>query len=676
MSRSALVAYGSETGNAEELAHQVSHLIRRLRIWTTIKPLNAITPQALNHVSVLVFVISTTGQGDLPRNAQILFKKLRSRKLPTDALANCIFASFGLGDSSYPQFNWAHRKLGNRIEQLGAKRLIEAGEADEQHPEGYVSSLLVVSAPDYSCRVDATFLPWLEKLRNELLSQFPLPGGDQVIPDHVFLQPRWSLSLLQTSEATTNGHAELLDTPEEFSRRDHVHVGQEADHEAAHVTSNARVTPDSHWQDVRQIELSIPREIPRSDPTTGNPIPKPRLTYSPGDVAEIYPKNFPEDVNEFISLQGYGAIAHSPLELKYDYSQPDSNPPREHPIGRGPFHATIFGLLTNHLDIMAVPRRSFFLTLSYFTSDPNQKERLMEFARPKDPEYIEDYFDYATRPRRSILEVLQDFTTVKIPYEYLLGVIPPLKPRQFSIASADLTRFDPHDKECKVTLLVAIVKYRTVIKRTRWGVCSRYLCELQPGQKLRVQVLSGAMKVTEKDLANPSILVGPGTGVAALRSIIQEKEAFRLRQSSTAVNGVDHGNAEENDSLQSNSTSNPLSDTALVFGNRNAAADFFFGDEFTRLSTAAGLHVITAFSRDQREKVYVQDRLREHSSLLWRLLEDGARIYVCGSSGKMPEAVRTAVVDVISKEGDMGKEEAEETVRGMVRGGRWVQETW
>lgn len=104
MSRSALVAYGSETGNAEELAHQVSHLIRRLRIWTTIKPLNAITPQALNHVSVLVVVISTTGQGDLPRNAQILFKKLRSRKLPTDALANCIFASFGLGDSSYPQY--------------------------------------------------------------------------------------------------------------------------------------------------------------------------------------------------------------------------------------------------------------------------------------------------------------------------------------------------------------------------------------------------------------------------------------------------------------------------------------------------------------------------------------------------------------------------------------------
>ncbi|KAK7530269.1 uncharacterized protein J3D65DRAFT_640700 [Phyllosticta citribraziliensis] len=665
MSRSALVAYGSETGNAEELAYQVSQLIRRLRIWTTIKPLNAITPQALSHASIVVIVISTTGQGDLPRNAQILFRKLRSRKLPVDALVNCIFASFGLGDSSYPQFNWAHRKLGNRIEQLGARRLIEAGEADEQHPEG----------------VDASFLPWLDKLRSELLSQFPLPAGEQPLSDDVFLKPRWSLNLLQEPDYPTNGHVEALDTPEEYSRRDHVHVSQEADHEAAHVTSNSRVTPESHWQDVRQIELSIPREMSRSDSTSGNPIAKPRLTYSPGDVVEIYPKNFPEDVNEFIELQGYASIALRPLELKYDYSQPDSNPPREHPIGRGPFHATLFGILTNHLDIMAVPRRSFFLTLSYFTSDADQKERLMEFARPKDPDYIEDYFDYATRPRRSILEVLQDFTTVKIPFEYLLGVIPPLKPRQFSIASADLTRFDPKDKDCKVTLLVALVKYRTVIKRIRWGVCSRYLSALQPGQKLRIQVLSGAMKVTEQDLANPSILVGPGTGVAALRSIIQEKEAYRLRQiqQSTPVNGDDHGNPNatpDRDSPQSDSPSQTLSDTALFFGNRNADADFFFGDEFTRLSATAGLHVITAFSRDQREKVYVQDRIREHASLLWRFLEDGARVYVCGSSGKMPEAVRAAIVDVIAKEGDMEREEADETVRGMVRGGRWVQETW
>ncbi|OMP83470.1 putative NADPH reductase tah18 [Diplodia seriata] len=103
MAHSALVTYGSETGNAEELAVQLSQLTRRLRLWTTIKPLNALTPQHLNDVSIVLIVISTTGQGDLPRNAQQFFKKLRSRKLASDFLGKCIFTSFGLGDSSYPQ---------------------------------------------------------------------------------------------------------------------------------------------------------------------------------------------------------------------------------------------------------------------------------------------------------------------------------------------------------------------------------------------------------------------------------------------------------------------------------------------------------------------------------------------------------------------------------------------
>ncbi|KAB2578455.1 NADPH-dependent diflavin oxidoreductase 1 [Lasiodiplodia theobromae] len=512
MAHSALVTYGSETGNAEELAVQLSQLTRRLHIWTTIKPLNALAPQHLKNASVVLIVISTTGQGDLPRNAQLFFRKLRSKKLAANCLENCIFTSFGLGDSSYPQFNWAHRKLGNRIEQLGAQRLIEAGEADEQHPEG------------------------------------------------------------------------------------------------------------------------------------------------PGDILELYPKNFPSDVQHFIDLQGYGSIAHAPLDVQYDWEQFDSNPPREHPLGRAPFHNTLFGILTNHLDIMAVPRRSFFALIAHFASDPDQKERLLEFARPNDPELIDDYFDYATRPRRSILEVLQEFTSVKIPYQYLLGILPPLKPRQFSIASADLTKLDPESTDCTVTLLVAIVKYRTVIKRTRWGVCSHYLSELKPAQRLRVQLIEGAMRLSDEDLQAPSILIGPGTGVAPLRSIIQGKEL--LRQGDT-------GSAAPN-----------LGDTILFFGNRNAAADFFFADEMRERTEKQKMQLATAFSRDQREKIYIQDRVREHGKEIWNLLQKSARIYLCGSSGKMPEAVRRALEDVIKHEGGMSETEAEKTLRGMVKAGRFRQETW
>ncbi|OJD36066.1 nadph-dependent fmn fad containing oxidoreductase [Diplodia corticola] len=638
MAHSALVTYGSETGNAEELAVQLSQLTRRLRIWTTIKPLNALTPQHLSNASVVLIVISTTGQGDLPRNAQLLFRKLRSKKLAPNCLENCIFTSFGLGDSSYPQFNWAHRKLGNRIEQLGAQRLIEAGEADEQHPEG----------------VDATFLPWVDKLREKLLETCPVPSDVKPLGDDTFLKPRWLLKI-----HGDNGGAKLEQQPrtfEDFSDLDCAHVGQEPDHEPAEVVSNTRVTSEDHWQDVRQINIKFPRQIPRAD-AKGNVLEKPRAFYSPGDILEIYPKNFSSDVQDFIDLQGYGSVAHAPLDLQYDWEQFDSSPPREHPLGRAPFHNTLFGLLTNHLDIMAVPRRSFFALITHFASDPDQKERLQEFARPNDPELIDDYFDYATRPRRSILEVLQEFTSVKIPYEYILGIIPSLKPRQFSIASADLTRTDPASTDCNVTLLVAIVKYRTVIKRIRWGVCSHYLSELKPAQKLRVQLIEGAMRLSDEDLQAPSILIGPGTGVAPLRSIIQGKELLRSRDADGAV-------------------APNMNDTFLFFGNRNAAADFFFADEMREREAKQKMHLATAFSRDQREKVYIQDRVREHGKVIWDLLQKSARIYLCGSSGKMPEAVRRALEEVIKIEGGMSVPEAEETLRGMVKAGRFRQETW
>lgn len=118
MAHSALVTYGSETGNAEELAVQLSQLTRRLHIWTTIKPLNALTPQHLKNASVVLIVISTTGQGDLPRNAQLFFRKLRSKKLAANCLENCIFTSFGLGDSSYPQYVPLQLKECNRSAHL------------------------------------------------------------------------------------------------------------------------------------------------------------------------------------------------------------------------------------------------------------------------------------------------------------------------------------------------------------------------------------------------------------------------------------------------------------------------------------------------------------------------------------------------------------------------------
>ena len=101
--RSALVTFGSETGNAQDVAEELGRMVERLRFVVHIAALDMVTIQSLREHDVILVVISTTGQGDLPLNARVFWKSLLRKKLPPDLLRGVNFTSFGLGDSSYPK---------------------------------------------------------------------------------------------------------------------------------------------------------------------------------------------------------------------------------------------------------------------------------------------------------------------------------------------------------------------------------------------------------------------------------------------------------------------------------------------------------------------------------------------------------------------------------------------
>ncbi|PSN74632.1 NADPH dependent diflavin oxidoreductase-like protein 1 [Corynespora cassiicola Philippines] len=621
--RRALVLYGSETGNAQDVAEELGRIAERLRFDTDVAELNAVSVNQLRQYSVVLIAISTTGQGELPANSQTLWRALRSRRLPDGCLQRMRFASFGLGDTSYPKYNWAHRKLRNRLIQLGAHSICPGAESDEQHPEG----------------VDGSFLPWSTTLRQQLLADYPLPDGVEPIPDDVLLDPKWLLApadgvevpsapIDNHSSTTTNGVAsdvppgDLLEVPGGI---------------AASVTSNERVTPTSHWQDVRHLVLDIPSHRP----------------YAPGDVLNIYPKNFPVDVNEFLKVMDWESMADTPL--KFTPSTPATPPNSALPVPNVSSDSaiTLRKLLTNHLDIMSIPRRSFFAQLAHFTNDEFHRARLLEFT---DPEYIDELYDYTTRPRRSILEVLQEFETVKIPWQRLCSIIPSIRARQFSIASA-LSPSSASDNQTRIELLIAIVKYRTVIKRIREGVCTRYVATLIPGQEISVMLQKGGLGVTKAETQKPVIMVGPGTGVAPMRALIHQRRHWR-------------------DELEIDSDKAPRD--VLFFGCRNESSDFFFRDEWDRLKQdGVPLDVLAAFSRDQRQKVYVQDLVRQQSEPVYNaLVRNNGIIYICGSSGKMPQAVREALIESFQSHGSLSRDEAEAYLVDMEKKGRYKQETW
>ncbi|KAK8079792.1 NADPH-dependent diflavin oxidoreductase 1 [Apiospora hydei] len=674
--RKILILYGSETGNSQDVAEDIERLARRLHFETDVEEMNAVRPVSTilpflwlpqriapyagyAKYPLVVFVISTTGQGELPKNAQQLWKGLRNKNLPPTCLSRVNFTTFGLGDSSYTEYNWAAKKLYVRLKQLGAHEFYPRGEADERHDEG----------------IDGTYLPWSLGLRKHLLSTYPLTDLSP-IPADVHLPPKVTLELAgmemegSTTKAAQFSHVDypgamqefelmaerahpdwkgyqvrlskntdvgastefldrpniLKDHPSKYSIQDEVHLSKAPPQDllpipqswTAMVTGNERVTPDNHWQDVRALTLFV-RPRPLEDGTADV------LLYNPGDTLILYPKNFPADVQALIDLMDWNDVADKPF---VHYSHRKDGIPIEHaPKGCYPLEGTTLRqLLLHNYDITAIPKRIFFDHIKFFATEEMQIQRITEFA---DPTYSDEFYDYTSRPRRSILEVLQEFSSVKVPYQWVPSIFPLIRGREYSIASGGSRLAVEGTNMIRVELLIALVKYKTVLRKTRQGLASRYIESLSPGDVMQIGIgehhgppmepgdLSSRLphyhpKTDPLDL--PVLAIAPGTGVAPIRSYFCERASQKSQ-------GED----------------------VLFFGGRNQTADFFFKKDWEMLN----VRVYTAFSRDQKEKVYVQDVIRREALKVCELVSKGAIICLCGSAGMMPEAVRLALKDAL-----------------------------
>ncbi|KAF2215481.1 hypothetical protein CERZMDRAFT_35535, partial [Cercospora zeae-maydis SCOH1-5] len=604
--RTALILYGSETGNAQDVAEEIGRMTERLRFDTTVLDLDSVVLKDLLRPTIVIFSLSTTGQGEMPQNARGFWKKLLSSALKPGILRRLRFSSFGLGDSSYAQYNVAHRLVCGRLTQLGAQSFCERGEGNEQHPEGH----------------SAGFREWIVQLKQKLLEAFPLAEDVEPIADDEFVEPKWKL-VLQPAEAntsSTNGlHSKIEGVDSIDASLPSPSLLPVVGSYAANIEHNERITPSKHFQDVRLLDLRVDEQV----------------AYSPGAVAVIYPKNFPEDVQAFIELMNWHDVADVPSSLitSQDLSNNKlSTPSPLRSFNLSTVDLTLRWLLENVLDIMSIPRRSFFAGLVHFAGDSTedeayQKERLLELANP---ELIDELWDYTTRPKRTIVEAMMDFTLIKIPWQYALTALPLMRGRH------------------------PIIKYRR-----RYGVCTRYISTLKECQKISVGIQAGYLDVQPSELEVPVVMIGPGTGLAPMRSMIHERVKW----------------VEE---TQSAKCPKALAGDTLFFGCRNENSDYFFREEWQSFAENDGLAVCTAFSRDQdKPKQYVQDQIRANGvKVCEALLQKDGKVYVCGSSGNMPKGVRQALMDVFVEHGAISAEDAEAYLEKMEKSGRYKQETW
>ncbi|WP_109400216.1 NADPH-dependent assimilatory sulfite reductase flavoprotein subunit [Proteus sp. TJ1640] len=207
-----------------------------------------------------------------------------------------------------------------------------------------------------------------------------------------------------------------------------------------------------------------------------------------------------------------------------------------------------------------------------------------------------------------------------------VDILRPLTPRLYSIASSQ------QEVEDEVHLTLGVVRY-DVNSRAYTGGASGFLADsLKEGDSINVFIEKNAHFRLPKDNTAPVIMIGPGTGIAPFRAFMQQRE----NDGATGKNW-------------------------LFFGNPHFVEDFLYQVEWQRYVKSGLLtHIDLAWSRDQAHKIYVQDKLRERGNEIWRWLQQGAYLYVCGDASHMAKDVEQALLEIVMEYGNKNSEEADE----------------
>lgn len=242
---------------------------------------------------------------------------------------------------------------------------------------------------------------------------------------------------------------------------------------------------------------------------------------------------------------------------------------------------------------------------------------------------------------RHVWDLLEEYPGVRFSPQEGVDFLMPLLPRLYSIASSQ-ELFGP-----EVHFTIAHLRY-TAKGYPRIGICTHYLCELAPLGERSVPIFLQSAKDFHLPPASdtPIIMIGPGTGVAPFRAFMQEREIKGARKN------------------------------WLFFGEWTRAHEFFYEEEWHCWADKGILKLDLAFSRDQKEKIYVQHRMEESSRELFAWLQEGAVLYVCGDAHRMAKDVEESLLKIISKEGGLSHEGAAHYLKDLRKHKRYLRDVY
>jgi NADPH-ferrihemoprotein reductase len=618
------VYYGTQTGTAESFAKQLEREGPEHGFLVHVVDLEDVEVDdivaearrdAESGITRAIFLSATYGEGEAPDNSttfaaslkekassEILFDKIKDAGLAEpESLASLLeYCVFGLGNRQYDHFNAMAKFIDHAFERVGGVRILPMGVGDDDND------------------LEGDFESWKEKLWPMMETKYVqdlslLKKKKKKAAEHKMPQCQYVVEYCKIEEAKSTNDLPL----------DQVHASSR--HYFTSVDCPVQVVRELRTSEDSGSTVHVEVDISKAK----------GITYTTADNLGVLPVNDSATVEAVAKSLGYDLDAVFVVKAaeKHEWT----GAPFPMPI-------SIRECLTRYCDLAMAPRRSDLKVLAAYAKNPTDIKALMRMAAKEGKaEYKEKIVDEYC----GLVHILQRCPSIELPLEHFLSICPRLQTRFFTISSSSTV----HPKTIHLT--VAVTKAERKDGSVFNGVCSTYLAK-SGKDMIRVFNRPSTFRLP-KDPSRPILMIGPGTGVAPMRALLQER------------------------SHQKNSLKQNVGTNVLYFGCKTRSQDYIYQDELEAFQNDGVLNKLyLAFSRENSEKkVYVQHLLLENAEETWDLLDkQGAYIYVCGGV-KMGRDVSEALKEIISAKAenvtDWG---AKDYLAKMTEEGRFVQELW
>ena len=336
-----------------------------------------------------------------------------------------------------------------------------------------------------------------------------------------------------------------------------------------HVQENRRLTPPSYDRNIFHIEFDLGDS---------------GLTYDIGEALGIHAENDEVEVEEFIKF------------YKLDSEEIVEVPSREN--SNVLENRTVYQALMQNVDIFGRPPKRFYEALAEFADDPNERKELVILGgSTKDGN--QEFKRRAEVDTITYADILLEFPSAHPSFHDIVRIVSPMKRREYSIASCQ--KVTPNS----VALMIVVVGWVDPKGRDRFGQATRFLNKLRVGAAVTVSVKPSVMKLPPKS-TQPLIMAGLGTGLAPFRAFVQYR-AWEKAQ------GKEIGSV------------------LLYMGSRHQREEYCYGEEWEAYQDAGVITLLgRAFSRDQPQKIYIQDRMRQTmNDIIQAYLKEEGAFYLC-----------------------------------------------